>query len=727
MACGEGGADAGGLTGGGGVTGDAVAGMGIKVAAEAASGEKKAIAIACDEGAHGQTVGPGAVLGLAVGEALGEFGIGGVHIDPEGTNGHGIFGNAAGQHIVHAYGMEPVDTAAFADTDLLGGGDEAKVFPDAALFSQSLHNAGDLATRADGCCGEGVGIITANAVLVIGDEAEQVVVNGHHDGRLVAGLDPAGLNGFKEAMLGLVMGAPDIGFDLIKEEAGQNGGEAERLDFALAVAHIEAATGHKGEIAIAGCIDEHSCRPCFATGFGFGNGDREPVGAVAGSGDDAGVEADFNARLLAELFEEDFHDLRIVGVIGTAGLAETPGAPPVQFRSDFRDKARLVGGINDPAKEPRRPDAPEAAMVIDQDNAGTCPGGGEGGADAGRAGTGNHDIRAFAQGQFAFRFMKSGLLHKESVGTGRDSGLQCFRGGGPRLFFRVAVKREGIPAIPGGGMPTLGAGSLAGFKRFWHGPFGSPGKDSDMNWNRAAFKITPSGELSIHYPRQLPELCRAVLVFVHGGGWTGGSPEMLYALAEALAGEGILPLLPEYRLLQNTGSGGIAEPVADAADAWAWAETFLGGHPELRALPRFRGGGSAGGHLSLMARAEYPEPFGRGMEPAGWILGNPVVNTSKEGFGNELLGREWEAYSPHVQVPSLSSPVLYLQGTADDVTSLPLAQSYVKTLRANGTQVDLELADGAGHGFFNAPAFCEWTVGAIRRFMRSREFGTTLE
>lgn len=192
---------------------------------------------------------------------------------------------------------------------------------------------------------------------------------------------------------------------------------------------------------------------------------------------------------------------------------------------------------------------------------------------------------------------------------------------------------------------------------------------------------------------------------------------MLYGLAEGLLDRGVLPFLPEYRLLKNAGEAGISAPVEDVARAWAWVVAYLREQCTAEEGPVLFGGGSAGGHLSLMAWHHHRKYFAGGNAPAGWILGNPVVNTSEEGFGHDLLGRHWQAYAPHLQVESLPAPVLYLQGSADTTTKPVLARSFVDGLRGRGTTVDFRMAEEAEHGFFNAPAYREWTLSQIMDFI----------
>jgi acetyl esterase/lipase len=240
--------------------------------------------------------------------------------------------------------------------------------------------------------------------------------------------------------------------------------------------------------------------------------------------------------------------------------------------------------------------------------------------------------------------------------------------------------------------------------------------EMDLSWDLETYRTTSEGSLKIHFPAVPCALPHADLVFVHGGGWNAGSPAKLYDLCEHLSKHGIRTFLPEYRLLKDTREG-IRAPIADIAMAWEWVCRFLAEESGKSARPLYLGGGSAGAHLALMAWRRHPDSFSASAAPAGWILGNPVIDTSGDGFGRDLLGDAWQDYSPRHHIHSLPAPVLYLQGSADQVTRLEIAREWIEQLRANHTRVELVIKEGAEHAFFNLPPNRAETARAIRDFV----------
>lgn len=222
-----------------------------------------------------------------------------------------------------------------------------------------------------------------------------------------------------------------------------------------------------------------------------------------------------------------------------------------------------------------------------------------------------------------------------------------------------------------------------------------------MRWKKKIYRRCEGRPLRIHFPEDLPAEPFAALVFLHGGGWNAGSPDKLKELAEMLGQNGVWTLLPEYRFLKDTAQG-ISALVGDAASAWRFGREFVY-QSAPSGLPVFFGGGSAGAHLALNAWLHHPEAFAEAAAPAGWILANPVIDTSPEGFGNDLIGDEWLTYSPRHHLREMQAPVLYLQGAEDEVTCPALAETWVQKLISASSEVDWVLQEGAGHGFFNLP------------------------
>lgn len=218
---------------------------------------------------------------------------------------------------------------------------------------------------------------------------------------------------------------------------------------------------------------------------------------------------------------------------------------------------------------------------------------------------------------------------------------------------------------------------------------------------------------------------RAIVVYIHGGGWTFGSPEQFdgrtLGLAQAVGGMGVSVA---YRL----GPEHVWPACADDALAgvlWALEEARrLGG--ASGPLPVFLTGDSAGGHLSavtmlrlralgrlseIRAAALIYGCFDLTMTPSmrNWgetplILSTPLV----EWFVGNLLGERGEALEAKARgmgadlSPLLADlrdmpPSLFQVGDADPLLddSLFMAERW----RAAGAQAELLIWPGGVHGF----------------------------
>lgn len=159
------------------------------------------------------------------------------------------------------------------------------------------------------------------------------------------------------------------------------------------------------------------------------------------------------------------------------------------------------------------------------------------------------------------------------------------------------------------------------------------------------------------------DLPDAELLLFHGGGWVGGSPEMLTWLALLLEKSGVRLVLPSYRLLDRNGTS-VDDAISDALTATKW---FI--RRRNRAKRLFVGGASSGGLLALHALKKWPDAF------SGIILMNPVTNTGENGFRNRQIGVEGRTdISPQSFARELPKiPALIIHPGGDDV--VPIAQS----------------------------------------------------
>ena len=198
---------------------------------------------------------------------------------------------------------------------------------------------------------------------------------------------------------------------------------------------------------------------------------------------------------------------------------------------------------------------------------------------------------------------------------------------------------------------------------------------------------------------------RPALVFFHGGGWRGGSPNQFRNFCLAMAEIGVVGIAAQYRLMP--GEAGLPfDAVRDARSALRHVKA----HAEALGIDAQRvgaGGGSSGGHLAVMTA------LGTGLDdpkddrrvspaPAVLFLMNPMLDLD----GQDKVGSQprWRELSPLHQLGSQPlPPTLIFQGTADRV--VPHAQAEVFRARAlalGAQDVTLTLFPDRPHGFFNA-------------------------
>jgi len=168
---------------------------------------------------------------------------------------------------------------------------------------------------------------------------------------------------------------------------------------------------------------------------------------------------------------------------------------------------------------------------------------------------------------------------------------------------------------------------------------------------------------------------RACYVLAHGAG-AGMRHPFMGAIAEALATRGIATLRYQFPYMENGSRRPDVPAVAHAAVRAAVAEA-------ARAMPGVAlvaGGKSFGGRMTSQAQAATPLPGVRGLV----FLGFPLHPAGKP-------SDERAAHLADVRVP-----MLFLQGTRDDLASLALLKPVIERLGANAS---LELSDDADHSF----------------------------
>src|SRR5947207_10748623 len=174
---------------------------------------------------------------------------------------------------------------------------------------------------------------------------------------------------------------------------------------------------------------------------------------------------------------------------------------------------------------------------------------------------------------------------------------------------------------------------------------------------------------------QSPPAARACCVLAHGAG-AGMTHPFMAATANGLAERGIATLRYQFPYMQQGSKRPDAPKLAQTTVRAAVLETSR----LVPGLALFAGGKSFGGRMTSQAQAASPLPGVRGLVFLGFPL-HPAGRPSDE-RGEHLFG---------VQIP-----MLFLQGTRDDLANLPLLEPLCQKIGARAT---LKLVQDADHSF----------------------------
>ncbi|WFB35836.1 alpha/beta hydrolase [Kiritimatiellota bacterium B12222] len=219
---------------------------------------------------------------------------------------------------------------------------------------------------------------------------------------------------------------------------------------------------------------------------------------------------------------------------------------------------------------------------------------------------------------------------------------------------------------------------------------------------------------------------RPCVLLIHSGGWTHGSPQKYFRIAKPLSEMGVVVAVMEYRFIDETiqPSIGVLDAVEDAQDAMR----YLYAHTrELNIDPKrlLAVGGSAGAHLAAglalfddLSDANDPSAY----RPVALVLFNPVIDTSEVGYGNRLLGDQWEKFSPLHQLKPGFPPTLIFHGTGDQVAPYEGSRAFAEKAEANGDICLLITNEGGDHGYYNQSPIFNETMDAIQSFCEEHGF-----
>ena len=244
--------------------------------------------------------------------------------------------------------------------------------------------------------------------------------------------------------------------------------------------------------------------------------------------------------------------------------------------------------------------------------------------------------------------------------------------------------------------------------------------------------------LDLYRPKNPAGLTPAV-VYIHGGGFSGGNRGAFRRQAAYMATKGYAGACIEYRL-----SGEAAYPAAlydaKAAVRWLRANASQYGIDPGRIAAA---GGSAGGYLAAMLGTTIGDPAFEGNEGSTAVSSrvaavaafNPALDfvdlttrkpDSSDASLEKFLGAAYKVnpglykeVSPTGHVSAKSAPFLFLHGDSDKTVPYQESLAMQHKLKEAGVRAEIFTATGADHGFFNAPPWYEPALQRMEAFFTS--------
>lgn len=196
---------------------------------------------------------------------------------------------------------------------------------------------------------------------------------------------------------------------------------------------------------------------------------------------------------------------------------------------------------------------------------------------------------------------------------------------------------------------------------------------------------------------------RSCFLVIHGGGWSGMEPRRMFPFAAHFAKLGMVGISVQYRLANAKAGVTVFDCVKDARSSMRYARAHAA---ELGIDPQkiIASGGSAGGHLAA-ATAQFDgvdedtDDLKVSPVPNALVLLFPVIDTSKEGYGNAKIGEKWQEISPVHQVRAGVPPTIIFHGTGDTTTPFKGAKAFHEAMLKAGNRCELDVNEGGVHGY----------------------------
>ena len=233
-------------------------------------------------------------------------------------------------------------------------------------------------------------------------------------------------------------------------------------------------------------------------------------------------------------------------------------------------------------------------------------------------------------------------------------------------------------------------------------------------------------EMEIYFPKghdSSKKIVPGILLF-HGGGWGGGTRVMFSYQCNYFASRGLVAATVSYRLATKAEKQSMRGEksfkrfcITDAKSAIRW---YKQNADELGIDPKriIAGGGSAGGHISLLATTtpglnDPNDPKGYDTSVAAYLLFNPALS------GGDAKDPEVDFLQ---QLKADFPPSIAFFGSEDPRMKKGWIPAYEQMKSLGIKSVDFRVAEGLGHGFFNSQPWADITLIEADRFLHDLGF-----
>lgn len=224
--------------------------------------------------------------------------------------------------------------------------------------------------------------------------------------------------------------------------------------------------------------------------------------------------------------------------------------------------------------------------------------------------------------------------------------------------------------------------------------------------NEVVYKRVDDKELHLYIfpPKQEVKGC---IISIHGGGFGGGTPRLVYPNAGYFSECGGLGVCVEYRLQNSSEGYDVRQCLEDCADALDFIRKYV--CDRYGEIPMIAFGDSAGAYLAACLGCQtIIDRVRKGVKRADFVVdcnGIPDL-TGKWGYAIEVKEDDTEdrlalqmKYSPIFNIEPTDADVLIIHGDSDDIVDIEDSRAYHKKLLEKGVRSEMTVLPNARHAF----------------------------